>query len=336
MITSTRVVAHASDTRPLLAICAALSCLTLIASASSSAQQYPNRPLRFVVPYAAGGSADIIARIVSQKMTSGLGQQIVVDNRAGAGGNIGAAFVAKAAPDGYTLLLATNSHAVNATLYSQVDYDLIKDFAPVSLISSTPLILVVHPSLPVRSVKDLIALARSRPGKLFFSSSGNGGSPHMAAQLFSSTADIKLVHVPYRSNTEATTDLLSGQVQLMFSPIAAVLPQIKTAKLRALGITSTRRSVIVPDVPTLAEAGVPGYALELWNGIVAPTGTPKDIISRLHAEILKALAAPDLKERFSSQGVDPVSDTPEEFSGYIKNELTRWRKVVKDSGARVE
>ncbi len=300
------------------------------------AQPYPSKPLHLIVPYAAGGGADIVARTLAQKLSESMGQQVVVDNRAGAAGNIGAALGAKAAPDGYTLLLITNTHATNASLYTKVGYDLAKDFAPITLMSETPLILAVHPSLPARSVKELVAVAKSRPGQLHYSTGGNGSSAHTAAQLFVSMAGIDLVHVPYKGNVEQTTALMSGYVQLTFSTMSGLLPQVKAGRLRALAMTAAKRAPAAPDIPTIAESGYPGYEVINWTGVVVPTGTSKDIIAKLHTEFLKALGAPDVKNRYAGQGVEPVSSTPEEFAAFIRAELVRWGRVTKQSGARLD
>ena len=312
------------------------ACMMAILSMPAHAQEYPTKAIQFIVPYAAGGGADIVARIVGQKLSASLGQPVVVENRPGAGGNIGAAIAAKAAPDGHTLVMATNTHAINASLFSKIPYDLVKDFAPITLISSTPLVLVVHPSLPVRSVKEFVGLARSRPGQLNYSSSGNGGSGHLSGQIFISMTKINLVHVPHKGAPEAITGLLSGEVQLSFPTMSSVLPIVKSGKLRALGMTALNRVAAAPDVPTLSEAGVPGFVVDNWTGVLAPAQTRREIIFRLHAELLKVLAMADVKERFGSQGVTPVSNTPDEFAAYIKSELELWRKAVRESGARVD
>lgn len=309
-------------------------CLMFAPALDTSAQEYPVKSLQIIVPYAPGGGADFVARILGQKLSASFGQQVIIDNRPGAGGNIGAAIAAKAAPDGYTLVLATNTHAINASLFSKVPYDLVKDFAPITLVNTQPLVLVVHPSLPVRSVKELVALAKSGPGQLVYSSPGNGGSGHLAAQIFSSMAGINMLHVPHKGAPEAITTLLSGEVQVSFPSASSVLSLVKAGKLRALGVTGNSPVAAAPDVPTIAQAGVPGYAVVNWTGMLAPASTRRDIIGKLHSEMLKALKMPDVIERFSIQGVTPFSSTPEEFGAYIKKELETWRKAVLDSGAR--
>ncbi len=314
----------------------AMGCLSMLSASGLSAQQYPTKAVRLILPYAAGGGADIFARIIGQKLSVALGQQVIIDNRVGAGGNIGAAFAAKAAPDGYTLLFLPQPLAVNASLYSNLTFDLAKDFLPITLMGSTPLMLIVHPSLPVRNLKELVALAKLRPGQLYYSSSGNGGSPHLAAHLFSSMAGINVVHVPHRGNTEATTGVLSGQTQFMFSPINAVAPQVKAGRLRALAITSAKRAAPAPELPTLAESGLPGYVVDVWYSAVAPAGTPREVIARLHAEILKVLNMPDVKEQVSSQGTELISCTPEELAAFLRAELAKWGKVVKETGVRID
>ena len=315
---------------------ASIALFSISISTSTYAQQYPTKAIRFVVPFAAGGGADAFTRIVCQRLSANLGQQVVVDNRVGAGGNIGAALVAKSPADGYTLMLLLQPHTVNANLYTNLTFDIIRDFSPISLMGATPLILVTHPSLPVKTVKDLITLARSRPGDLLYASSGNGGSPHLAAHLFTSMASIKLLHIPYRGNSDATADLISGQTQIMFSPVNTVVPHIKTGRLRALGVTSAKRASTIPELPTLTEAGLPGYEVDVWYGAVAPAGTPRDLITRLHTELVKVIRMPDLRELVSSQGTELLTNTPDEFVVFLKAEIAKWGKVVKSSGMKIE
>ena len=301
---------------------------------SAFAQGYPNKPLRCIVPYPPGGAVDFHGRIISQKLTEAWGQQVVVDNRGGAGATLGTALAAKAAPDGYTFLVVSPSHAINATLYTKLTFNTEKDFAPVTQLTSTPLILVVHPSV-AKSVKELIALAKSKPGQINYASSGSGTSTHLAAVLFNMMANVDITHVPYKGGSPAMTDLLAGHVQLHFAGIAAI-PHIKAGKLTALGVTTSKRSPCLPDVPTISEAGLPGYEVDAWYGVYFPAGTPKEIVTKLNKELVKIVHLPDVKERFSTQCVDPVGSTAEQFTAFTKEEIEKWAKVVKTSGARVE
>jgi tripartite-type tricarboxylate transporter receptor subunit TctC len=315
--------------------------LTLFALTGTSegapAQTYPDKPIRLVVPFPAGGTTDILARAVGQKLGEHLGQQVVVDNKPGAGGNIGSDIVAKSAPDGYTLVMGTvGTHAINASLYKKMPYDHIKDFVPVSLVALVPNILVVHPSVPANSVKELIAYAKANPGKLNFASSGNGTSIHLSGELFKTTAGVEMTHVPYKGSAPAVTDLLGGQVQLMFDNMPSALPHVKAGKLKALGVTTAKRFPAAPDIPAIAEAGVPGYEASSWFGVLAPAGTPKEIVNKLSSEIAKILQTPEIKERLLSQGAEPVGNTPDQFAAFIKAETAKWAKVVKESGATVD
>lgn len=303
---------------------------------SALAQVYPSRTITLVVPYAPGGGADIVGRTISQPLAELLGQQIVVDNRAGAGGNLGAALVAKAAPDGYTLMLGTSTHATNASLYAKVPYDLVRDFAPVSMLSSTPLVLVVHPSLPAPSVKLLVAFAKARPGQLNYSSGGNGSTPHLAAELFKSAAHIEITHVPYKGVAQAMTDVMSGQVQLMFPSISSASPHINSGRLRALAVTGAKRSQSAQKLPTMIESGFSDFDVSIWNAIFVPANTPTGIINKLNADIARVLSVGDVRERMANSGVVPISSTAEELAAYVKVELTRWAKAVKESGARID
>lgn len=317
---------------------AAMVATTLVASVSGAyAADYPNKPIRIVVPFAAGGTTDFLARAIAQDLGTSMGTTVVVDNRPGAGGNIGSDLVAKSVPDGYTLLLGTvGTHAINASLYKKMPYDTVKDFAPISLVASVPNILAVHPSVPAKSVKELIALAKAKPGVLAFASSGNGSSIHLSGELFKSMTDVDMVHVPYKGSGPALTDLVGGQVQLMFDNMPSSFPHVKAGRLRALAVTSPKRSPAAPDVPTIAEAGVPGYESVAWFGILAPAGTPPEIVKKLNTEIAKTLKSPEVMTRLASQGAEPVSNTPEQFAAYIKSEMTKWAKVVKTSGAQVD
>lgn len=304
---------------------------------AQSAQGYPGKSIRMIVPFPPGGPADILSRAIGQKLTESWGQPVVIDNRSGAGGIIGSDIVAKAAPDGYTLLMGfVGTHAINASLYSKMPYDNVKDFEPVSLVATATIILVLHPSVLAHSVKELTALAASRPGQLTFGSPGNGTPQHLAGELFNTMAGVKMVHVPYKGAVPALNDLLGGRLSLIFSSAPPALSHVKTEKLRALAVTSAKRSSVVSDVPTIAESGLPGYEVINWYGILAPAGTQKEIVAKLNAEIVKILNLSDLKERLSPQGLELFSSTPVQFAAYIKNETGKWAKVVKYSGARLD
>ena len=297
---------------------------------------YPSRPIKIVVAFTAGGTTDIIARIVGRKLTDAWGQQVIIDNRPGAGGNLGSNVVAKAPPDGYTLLIGSvGPLAINATLYPNMPYDHLKDFVPICLVASVPNMLVVHPSVPVHSVKDLVDLARAKPGSLNYGSTGNGTTGHLSGELMNERAGINLVHVPYRGAT-AVTDLLGGQVQLMFATIPSVIQHVRAGTLRAIAVTSSRRSPALPEIPTIAETGYPDFEAGSWFGFVAPTGTPEPIVRKLHAQIAAIVRMPDINEQLASQGADPVGSTPEEFGQYMRSETAKWAKVVKASGIRLE
>jgi tripartite-type tricarboxylate transporter receptor subunit TctC len=321
---------------PLLHRCITGILLTLFA-ALVSAQVYPTKPIRIVVPFPPGGATDILARDVAQKLTEAWGQQVIVDNRPGAGGNIGSELVAKSAPDGYTLEMGTvGTHAINASLYAKMPYDHVKDFVPVILVAGVPNVLVVNPAVPVNSVAELIAYAKANPGKLNFASSGSGTSIHLSGELFKVMAGVQMTHIPYKGSAPALQDLLGGQVQLMFDNLPPSLPQIKAGKLRALAVTSATRAPALPDVPTLAEAGLPGFEASSWFGLLAPAGTPPAIVIKLNAEVAKWLATPDAKERLAKQGANAVGGTPEDFEKHIAAETVKWAKVVKESGAKVD
>ena len=301
------------------------------------AQAYPNKPIRIVVPFPAGGATDILARAVAQKLTEAWGQPVIVDNRPGAGGNIGSELVAHSAPDGYTLEMGTvGTHAINASLYSKMPYDHIKDFAPVILVAGVPNVLEVNPSLPVNSVQELIAYAKANPGKLNFASSGNGTSIHLSGELFKVMTGVQMTHVPYKGSAPALQDLIGGQVQLMFDNLPPSLPQIKSGKLRALAVTSATRSSALPDIPTVAESGLPGFEASSWFGILAPAGTPPAIIAKLNAEIAKWLTSPEAKEKMLALGANIGGGSPEDFAKHIAVETAKWQKVVKASGAKVD
>ena len=290
-----------------------------------------------VLPYPPGGGSDTIGRPLAQKLTESLGQQVVVENRGGANGNIGMEHAARAAPDGYTIVLALTAQlAVNPGLYSRVPYDPVKDFAPITLLGTGTYILVVHPSLPVKSLKQLIALAKSQPGQIAYSSSGNGSGGHLAAELLNSMAGIRMLHVPYKGGGPALLDLIAGQVQVLFSTQLASWPHIQSGRIRALAVSTAKRPASIPDLPTVAEAGLPGYDAGVWYGVLAPAGTPREIIARLNAEIVRALNLPDYQKFLVSNAIDPIGSPPEQLGQYIKTELVKWAKVVKDAGVRVD
>jgi tripartite-type tricarboxylate transporter receptor subunit TctC len=313
----------------------AIACGAL-AAPSALAQAYPAKPVRMIAASSPGSGVDIVARIVAQKLGEQLGQQVVVDNRAGAGGNLGAELAAKAAPDGYTLLMGTPAHAINTGLYRKLNYDLIRDFAPVSQVSAGQYAIVVHPSLPVKSVRELIALARAKPGALNYASAGSGNATHLAGELFNSAARVKLVHVPYKGSGPALVDLVGGQVQLMFSNLTAALPQVKSRRIRALAVTGPTRAAAAPDLPTVIEAGVPGYVVISWFGVLVPAATPRELVTRLNTDLARTMAALDIRERLAAEGAEPTVGTPEQFAAFIKSEITQWSKVIKDAGITVE
>jgi len=300
------------------------------------AQSYPSAPIRLVVGFPPGGVADILARIVGPKLGESLGQPVVVENRPGAGSNIAAEAVAKAAPDGHTLLIYGTVNAVNVSLYSRLSYDPVKDFSPVTLLASMANILVVHPSVPAHSVRELIALAKSKPGQLDFGSAGNGSTQHISGQLFRMMADVDIVHVPYKGSVPAMTALLSGQIPMMFNVMSTVLPHAKAGKVRALAVTSAKRSSLVPDLPTVSEAGLPGFEYVAYFGLQAPAGTPREIVAKLNAKVVKILHMPDVKARLVNNGAEPVSSTPEQFGAFIREEIEKNRILVRASGARVD
>jgi tripartite-type tricarboxylate transporter receptor subunit TctC len=302
----------------------------ILIAACAAAQDYPAKPIRFIV----GPGPDSLARLFGQKMTEAWGQPVIVDQRGGGGGTISAEAVAKAPPDGYTLLLATGTHTINPSLY-KTSYDL-RDFAPVTLIGSTPFVLAVHPSVPAHSVAELIALARAKPGSLNYGSGGNGTPPHLATEMLKTLAGIDIVHVPYKTVAAAITDLVAGQIQVMFTVGPAGLPQIRAGRIRGLAVSTAKRSAFAPELPTVAESGLPGYDVFGWNGVLAPAGTPKPVVAKLHDVIVGAMKQPAVLERMAGFGFEPVGNTPEQFGEFVKADIARWARVVKDSGARVE
>jgi tripartite-type tricarboxylate transporter receptor subunit TctC len=315
--------------KPLVVFAAALLCG--MPQQHAVAQTYPSKPVRLIAASSPGSAVDIVGRIVAQKLGERLGQQVVVDNRAGAGGNLGAEVAAKAAPDGYTLFMGTPAQTINSSLYRTLNYDFVRDFAPVSLITTGHYSIVVHPSLPVKSVRELIALARARPGQLFYASAGNGNATHLAAALFTSMTRVDLVHVPYKGSGPALTDLIGGQVQLMFSNLTAALPAVKLGRLRALAVTGEKRSPAAPALPTVMEAGVPGYAVISWFGVMTPAGVPREIIMRLNGELAQVMRSPDIRERLAADGAEPTFTTPEKFGDFIKAEVAQWTRVIRDA-----
>ena len=323
------------------AVTATLAGLLLSLSLSlplfAAEQAYPSKPIRLVVPFPAGGSLDAVARAIGQKLSIAWGQPVIIDNRPGAGGNIGADLVAKSAPDGYTILEgALSTHAVNVSLYSKMPYDPIKDFAPITLVAVTPNVLVLNPSVPANSVAELISYAKANPGKLAFGSGSNGSAGHLAGELFKTEAKVDMVHVPYKGGAPAMQDLLGGQIQLMFDNLANSMQQVRAGKLKALAVTTAKRSPLVPDLPTLAEAGLPGFDIYTWWGFMAPAGTPKEIIAKWNAEVTRILNTPEMQAFFAQQGAEPAPTTPEQFTALIQGEIPKYAKIIKASGAKVD
>jgi tripartite-type tricarboxylate transporter receptor subunit TctC len=316
-----------------LALAAAAAALPLAATA----QAYPSKPVTIVVPFAAGGTTDILARVIGQALTKELGQSAIVDNRAGAGGNIGAALAAKAAPDGYTLFMGTvGTHAINQSLYKKLPFDPVKDFAPLTRVAMVPNLLVANPGKPYKNVKELIAYAQAHPGKVNFGSSGSGSSIHLSGELFNMLAKVEMVHVPYKGSAPAVTDLLGGQIDIMFDNMPSAIQHVRSGKLRPLAVTTAKRSAELPDVPTIAEAGVPGYEATSWFGMFAPASTPAPIVARLNGALVKVLSDPDVKKKLAEQGAEPYAEKPEQFAAFIRDESAKWSKVVKASGATAD
>jgi tripartite-type tricarboxylate transporter receptor subunit TctC len=312
-------------------------CLALLPGALAHAQTYPARPVRMVVPFPPGGSLDIAGRLIAQKLTDAWGQSVVVENKPGAGGNIGADFVAKSPPDGYTILLgALSTHAVNPSLYAKMPYDAAKDFAPITLIAVTPNVLVVNAASPVNNVKEFIAYAKANPGKLAFGSGSSGSAGHLAGELFKVETGTDAVHVPFKGGAPATQALLAGDTQFMFDNLANAMPQVKAGKLKALAVTTAERSKLAPELPTMAEAGLSGFDISTWFGLLAPAGTPKDVIAKWNAEVMKILNSPDMRERLTAQGAEPAPTTPEQFAAFIQSEIPKYARIVKVSGAKVD
>lgn len=308
-----------------------------LTAALAHAQAWPSKPIRYIVPFAPGGTTDILARTVGDKLAIALGQPVVIENKPGAGGGVGAEITAKSAPDGYTIMGGTiSTHAINASLYKSLPYDPVRDFAPIVLIARVPNMLVVHPDIPAKNVSELIALLRANPGKYTFASAGNGTSQHLSGELFKSMAGAEMQHVPYKGSPPALQDVMGGQVSMTFDNITTAWPLAKGGKLRALAVTTAKRSAVAPDVPTLAEAGLPGFEVGSWQGVFAPAGTPPEIVKRLNAEIVKILNTPDVRDKLAALGAEVVGNSPEEFATMVKAEVAKWADVVKKSGARVD
>jgi len=315
---------------------ASLFFCALVAAGNAPAQTYPARPIRLVVPYPPGGSNDVLSRITAQAMSPGLGQQVIVENRGGAGGMIGADNVAKSAPDGYSIVNVQASFTANAALRTKMAYDPMGDFAYIGMMARGPLLAVVHPSLPVKNVKELIVLARAKPGQINYGSTGTGGHNHMATELFARMAGIQIVHVPYKGVAPALTDLMGGHTQLVMTSLPSALTQVQAGRLKALAVGSEKRSSFMPEMPTISESGVPGYFAEFWWGLAAPSKTPNDIVNRLATELTRALQSPELKQRFAAEGAEPSVMTREQFTRFVANEITRWRKVALEARIQPE
>ena len=318
------------------------SFVTLVAAAALAsvgtlcAQTFPSKPITIVVPASSGGAIDLAARLIGQKMTESWGQSVVIENKAGATGIIGSDFVAKSAPDGYTLALVASSHAINPSVVKKMPFDTVKGFDPVALTHVVPLVLVVAPSLPAKSVKELIAYGKAHPGEMSFASSGTGGAPHFSGELFKSMAGLDMTHIPYKGSTLAHPDLISGRTALMFDTVAAVNVQIKANRVRPLAVTTARRASILPDLPTMAEAGLPGYETSTWGGLLAPAGTPKATVARLNAEVNRILALPDVRKTLQDAGIEPGGGSPQQFGDFINSEMVKWAKVAKGANIQPE
>ncbi len=318
-------------------VATALVAACALLSGHAAAQNFPNKPVRMIVAFPPGGATDIVARIVSQKLSEMWGQQVFVDNRGGAAGTIGTDLMAKSPPDGYNLFMATMGNlTANTVLYHNLPFDVERDLAPVTLVVKVHFVMVAYPSFPPKTVQELIALAKAKPGEINYASSGAGGAPHLGGELFKSMAGVNLTHVPYKGSGPSFADLLGGQVSLTIDSLAQALPYIKSGRLRALAVTGAKRAPMLPDVPTVAESGVPGYELTNWFGLVTRAGTPREIIHRVNADVVKVLQMPDVRERFLGMALDPVGDTPEQFGAYIKSETAKWAKVIKEAGITAE
>jgi tripartite-type tricarboxylate transporter receptor subunit TctC len=311
--------------------------LGCVITAIAAADDYPNKAIRFIMPYPIGGSIDIAGRMVAQRLADNLGQAVVVDNRTGAGGIVGTETGARAAPDGYTLLMGgTGTLALSPSLQKNLPYDANRDFTPVTLLVTIPYVVVVHPAVKAANIRELIALARAKPNEINYGSGGSGSAPHLAAELFKTMADVKITHVPYKGSTPAITDTMSGQVQLTFTGIPSVMAQMKAGRLRPIGVTSAKRAAALPEVPTIAESGVPGYEVNPWFGVLLPARAPQALVMRINAEILKVLQLPATRERFAAEGFEAAGNTSAQFTAYIKSEQVKWAKVIKDAGIRAD
>jgi tripartite-type tricarboxylate transporter receptor subunit TctC len=315
-------------------ICVPLWISLFVLTFPAFAQNYPNRPVRLILPYTPGGGTDLIARPLAEKLSGNLGQQVIIDNRGGANGNIGMELVAKASPDGYTLVLALTAQlAINPAFYPKLSYDPARDYAPITLLGTSPYLLTVNPSLPVKSVKELIALAKAKPGQLTFATSGTGGIPHLAGELLKSMAGIDMVHVPYKGGGPALVDVIGGQVHMNFAVIPVAMTHVRTGRLRAIAVTGAKRFPGIPDVPTISET-LPGYAISTWFGVLAPARTPRPVVDRLNREIVTVLAHPDMRANQLANGFEPIGSTPDQLAQYIRSEIVKWAKVVKESGVK--
>jgi len=310
--------------------------LVLAQGCARAQEAWPVKPIRFILPFPPGGGTDILGRIISERLSGSLGQPVVIENRGGAGGNVGAEIAAKSAPDGYTIVLVAPSLAISPSLYSRLNYDPVKDFAPVSLVATVPNVMITHPSVPARTLAEFIALARTRPGGMNFGSGGNGTSNHLAGELFNIVAGVKLVHVPYKGVNLAMNDVLSGEIHLVVIGVPAAAPHIKAGRLRALALIAPQRSPAIPEVPTAAEAGLADFEVTTWYGVLAPAGTPRTVVARLNTELVKAMHAPELKERLAALATNPTTSSPEEFAAYIKQEIAKWGEVVRKAGLKAE
>jgi tripartite-type tricarboxylate transporter receptor subunit TctC len=322
--------------KTLLVALAAASAAFATTFVHADTAQWPTKPVKILFGFPAASATDVIARTVGQKLSQKWGQSVIIDNRPGAGGNLGSALAAKAAPDGYTIFFGTVANAISTTLYSKLDYDYLKDFTPITLVATTPLVLVANPALPVKNVKELIAYAKSKPGMLNFGSGGMGTSNHLAGEMFKSETGTQLVHVAYKGTPAAYTDLFSGQISLMWDNIVAVMPLIKAGRVKPLAVTSAHRAPSLPDVPTMAEAGLPGFEAVSWIGALVPIGTPQPIVDKIHADLVAVLQMPEVKQQLGALGAVVVGNSPEQFAAWNRNEISKWSKAVKDSGARID
>jgi tripartite-type tricarboxylate transporter receptor subunit TctC len=306
------------------------------ASALAQTAPYPNKPLKLILPFPPGGGTDILGRVIAERLSANLGQPVVTENRGGAGGNVGAEAAARSSPDGYTIVLVAPSLAISPTLYSKLNYDPVKDLAPISLVATVPNVMITHPSVPAQTLQEFIALVRSRPGAMNFGSGGSGTSNHLAGELFNIVAGTKLVHIPYKGVNLAMQDVLSGQVHLVFIGIPAAAPHIKAGRLRALALVAPQRTLALPEVPTVAEAGLKDFEVTTWYGVMAPAGTPRPVITRLNSELVKIMHTPDTKERLAGMATDPLTSTPEEFAAYLKQEIAKWGDVVRKANLKAD